>query len=88
VRSTIANRSSRRRTLSSVSSASSRRRSTAAEQDGQDRSITLSGQSLPIGYLPERCRLGCRNPVAQSRTQLADTLNAMDNAGQFNAQSS
>ena len=69
VRSTMANRSSRRRTLSCVSSASSRRRSTAAEQDGQDRSITLSGQSFPIGCPPERRRLGCWNPVAQSRIQ-------------------
>jgi hypothetical protein len=27
---------------------------TAAKQDGQDRSIALSGESLSIGYLPER----------------------------------
>ena len=29
----------------------------ATEQDGQDRSITLSGKSLSIGDLPERRRL-------------------------------
>src|SRR5216683_811857 len=38
----------------------------ATEQDGQDRSITLSGQSLSIGYLPERRRLAGCKPVAQT----------------------
>ena len=51
---------------------------TATEQDGQDRSITLSGKSLPIGYLPERRRLARCKPIAQTRAQLADTFNAMD----------
>jgi len=61
---------------------------TTPEQDGQDRSITLSGQSLSIGYLPESRRLAYCKPVAQTRAQLANSLNPMDAGGQFRAQQS
>jgi len=47
---------------------------TTSEQDGQNRSITLSGQSLSIGYLPERRRLACCKPVAQTRASLRTPL--------------
>ncbi len=46
----------------------------ATEQDRQNGSVTLSGQSMSIGYLPERRRLAGRKPVAQTRAQLANTL--------------
>src|SRR5260370_27223819 len=60
----------------------------ATEQDGQDRSITLSSKSLSIGYLPERRGLARCKPVAQARAQLANTFNAVDAGGQFRAQKS
>ena len=61
---------------------------TATKQNGQDRPIALSGKSLSVGYLPERCRFARRKPVAQTRAQLADTFNAMNTGGQFRAQQS
>jgi hypothetical protein len=59
---------------------------TTPEQDGQDRSITLSSESLSVGYLPERGRLARCKPVTQTRAQLADTFNAMDAGGQVRTQ--
>jgi hypothetical protein len=47
---------------------------TTPEQDGQDRSITLSGQSLSIGYLPERRCLACCKPVARREPSLRTPL--------------
>jgi aldehyde dehydrogenase family protein len=47
------------------------------------RSISFSGKSLSVGYLPERGRLARCKPVAQSRAQLANALNAMDACSQF-----
>jgi len=54
---------------------------TTSEQDGQNRSITLSGESLSIGYLPENRCLSYSKPVAQTRAQLANSLNPMDAGG-------
>ena len=59
-----------------------------SQAEWPDRSITLSGKSLPIWYLPERCCFACCKPVAQTRAQLADTFNAMDAGGQFWTQQS
>ena len=88
MRSTIAQRSSRRCNHSSVSSASSRRRRPQPSRMARIARLRFSGQSLSIGYLPERRRLARCKPVAQTRAQLADTFNAMDAGGQFRAQQS
>jgi hypothetical protein len=87
IRSTIAQRSSQRCKLSSVSSASSRRRRPQPGRMARIARLRFPVKSLSIGYLPERRLTGCK-PVAQTRPQLANTFNAMDTGGQFRAQKS
>lgn len=58
----------------------------ARQQNGQQRPITFSLQSIRIGCLPKRLPLFRGQPVAQSDTQLLDALNAPDARRQVGAE--
>jgi hypothetical protein len=86
IKSTIAQRSSRRCKHSSVSSASSRRRRPQPSRMARIARLRFPVRVCLSGTCQKRSRLARCKPVAQTRAQLANALSAMDAGGQFRAQ--